>query len=89
MQIIFKYPWQEGVIRQLELPKGAKLLTIQVQRGHPMMWFEQEDESVDLEQRTFIMRVTGTAYNKPTNEVYVATIQLDEGAFVGHIFELT
>lgn len=95
MKVIYKYPWQEGHIKQIILPPNSVLLAAQTQLKSgleiPMLWFLHDDprKVPPSDMRTFIMRTTGGSFKPADNEKYVGTIQIDRGTFVGHIFELT
>jgi hypothetical protein len=70
----------------LELPKGAKLLTVQIQGHDPCLWYERELD-FPLEPRT--IKTFGTGHEMPKDEVlrYISTYQLIGGQLVFHVFE--
>lgn len=88
-QIIYKYPFQVTVEFALNLPKDAKILTVQVQGGIPCIWvLFTKQETQETENRFF--RVIGTGYDieyKPNSLKYIGTFQLENGSFIGHLFE--
>ncbi|MBU2634917.1 hypothetical protein KJ841_00375 [Patescibacteria group bacterium] len=72
----------------LDLPEGAKILTVQEQHGEPQIWALVNPGS-PTETRNF--RLAGTGHPiKGDKELlnYVGTFQLAGGSFIGHLFEL-
>lgn len=77
-----------GVTREqeIEIPRDAKILTVQVQRGHPVLW------AVVLTSNPIVRRriVTyGTGHEvgwEAFGDVYIATYQLPDGT-VWHVFD--
>lgn len=71
----------------IEMPKGARLLSVQVQGGHPQLW-ALVDSEVEQESRQFLM--AGTGHQGPgSGWDHVGTFQLFKGGFVGHLFVQT
>ena len=88
VETIHKYPLNVEALPTIKMPAGAQVLCVQVQKGAPCLW-AIVDPDQPLEYRYF--RVCGTGYGfgmDRTNSRYIGTFQLDEGAFVGHVFEL-
>lgn len=85
---IFKYTIPVEGIFPLELPQGAKILTVQEQRGKPQIWVLVDPDS-SAEIREF--RMVGTGHpideDKETLE-YIGTFKLFGGNFIGHLFEI-
>jgi len=80
--------WQLEVkdYQTLLLPKGAKVLDIQP-KGESVYLWALCDLEADKEPRKFA--IYGTGYPVPEEPgQYQATVQLYEGSFVGHIFEV-
>jgi hypothetical protein len=86
MATIYKYPLEPGRT-QLNLPRGAQVLTVQMQHGSPCLW-AKVDPMQPTEPRTF--DVYGTGHQMPDDPrlLYVATFQMDGGALVWHVFEV-
>lgn len=81
---IWKYELQLASLNNLEMPLGAKVLTIQVQNGKPCIW-AQVDENNTKELRTF--RIYGTGHTMlDENLIYIGTWQ--DGIYVFHLFEV-
>lgn len=91
---IFKYPIKIEKNTTLELPKGAEVLTCQVDQKTetPCIWVKQERHLSGTlpEQRTFLL--FGTGHDLPHEGAgelkYISTIQLHEGELILHLFEL-
>lgn len=79
MKTVYKYP-----LGEVQLPKGAKILTVGYQNENFVMWAEVDTEQVS-EHRTFV--VFGTGWKMPDLKMsYVGTIF--EGALVCHVYEV-
>jgi hypothetical protein len=81
-----KQIWKYSLENIIEMPKGAEILTIDIQNGqmfNAQMWVKVDTEN-EVEKRMF--EVIGTGQNfDDTNKKYVGTYQ--EGPFVWHVFE--
>lgn len=84
MSVVYKYEIMKRT--ELKMPRGAKALTVQVQNGAPRLWALVDPEQPE-ERRVF--EVYGTGHKIPDihSVVYVGTFQVDDGAFVFHLFE--
>jgi hypothetical protein len=90
MKTIHKFPVPlTDAIIAIVMPKGAKILTLQVQMGKSCIWAEV-DTKAEPENRRF--RWTGTGHEIPKGSAilpdYVGTVQTDGGAYVFHLYEL-
>lgn len=86
---IWKYPLQVIGEQLVHMPKGAKVLTVQVQYGEPQIWV-QVDERAITEPRTFTTYGTGESSHEGKDPGrYIGTYQLYNGAAVFHVFERT
>ena len=82
MKVIYKYPVLIGEFEH-GLPKGAKILSVQLQDEQPYFWALIDPES-PREIREF--RVFGTGHEIDDEwHKYHATFQ--QGPFVWHLFE--
>lgn len=77
-------PVQDDI--ELELPKDAKILTVQVQHGDPCLWYACDPNNEKV-TRVFRLAGTGHAITNGGELEYIGTFQLAGGAFVGHLFE--
>lgn len=81
---IWKYELPLSSLNNLEIPSGAKILTVQVQNNKPCIWV-QVDENNTKETRTF--RIYGTGHTMLDEKTtYIGTWQ--DGIYVFHLFEV-
>ena len=86
MRTIWKYNISIEDTFSLELPQGAKILTVQEQQGEPQVWVLVNPDN-KLEIRNF--RLVGTGHSIEENRLeYIGTFQVLNGNFVGHLFEI-
>lgn len=93
MKTIHKYAVKKEDEFIVNMPVGAKILTVQMQFGQPQMWAViDDDEDIPLEPRHFRLAGTGHPlwiHDSPINgqHEYIGTIQMREGTLVFHLFE--
>ena len=58
-KIIWKFPLDVQPYNKIEMPSGAKILSLQVQNNKPTLWILVEPERATREIRTFAMIPTG------------------------------
>ena len=88
MRRVFKYTVPVEDYFSLEMPGGAKVLTVQNQHGEPQLWALVNPDN-PTETRNF--RLVGTGHpisENPDMLDYIGTFQLADGAFIGHVFEI-
>lgn len=83
MKRIYKYPLNFPNTT-LEVPRGSRVLTVQVQRGVPCVWIECDP---DAELTRLSLQVFGTGHAVPDGLRYVSTIQEADGALVWHFYQ--
>ncbi len=86
MATIWKFPLLLGR-RVIEMPRHARVLTVQVQHGTPYLWVLVNPDAATAPR---IFRVFGTGHPVEFPEDdgdYVGTFQLQGGALVFHVFE--
>ena len=82
---IWKYELDIANEATLDMPEGAKVLTVQTQEGVCCIW-AQVDASKPKVKRHF--SVYGTGQPLPQNPgIYLGTFQLHGGQLVFHVFE--
>ena len=86
MQSIYKYPVWIADAQEINLPLGAKVLTVQAQGEAAYIWVLVDTE-VETRPRRFLLRGTGHPMNGATAEHYIGTFQLRGGDLVFHLFE--
>lgn len=85
MFTVYKYPLPHKR-RIVQLPKGAHVLTVQMQDELPYLW-AKVDPTQPLESRIFHIYGTGQSIPDYSVLAYVATFQEHGGALVWHVFE--
>ena len=95
MKMIYKYPLgmdiHHNMIAEVELPKGAKILCIQMQTNIPMIWAIVNPKN-EMRKHTFHVFGTGFEmkdYDKKCYE-YISTVQQKASmvSYVWHVFEV-
>jgi hypothetical protein len=84
MKTIWKFTLTSDCI--VEMPIGAKILTIQEQRGLPRMWALVDSVAL-IEKRRFFIYGTGHQIDENIGD-YIGMFQLNDGAPVFHVFEV-
>lgn len=89
MLTIFKYPVPIENHFTLGLPKNAKILTVQTQKGTPKLWAMVDSETKE-ETRHFRLAGTGHSLGEDYLRInnYIGTFQMGNGALVFHLFEI-
>jgi len=86
---VFKYDFPIIDKFYLELPKGAKSLTVQTQRGNPQLWCLVDDIEPP-EKRAF--RLAGTGHpiiESFTSKLeYIGSFQMRDETLIFHLFEV-
>jgi hypothetical protein len=79
----FNFPIKDDF--QIEMPKGANILTVQNQHERGTLWAICDTEA-EKEIRNF--SITGTGHPiDPVNKDYIGTFQTSNGSLVWHLFE--
>jgi hypothetical protein len=79
-----KQIWKYTVDNIIEMPKGAEVLTVQIQSAfNPCIWVKVDPKN-ELEKRQFVVIGTGQSFDD-TDHKYVGTYQ--DAPFVWHLFE--
>ena len=88
MKTIYKYPVKIEDEFNLQLPYGAKLLTVQRQIHETQIWFEVDTEA-PLVDVNFILVGTGheIRLNNYTEAIYCGTFQLAGGTLILHLYK--
>ena len=82
---IWKYDLDRETQSDIQMPRGAKILSVQLQRNGYRLWALVHPTAL-LEIRTFVIYGTGWDMEYTDNLEYLETIQ--EDGFVWHIFEV-
>jgi len=72
----------------LPMPKGAQLLSVDVQEDVPVLWaIVCADPAAPKASRVISIRMTGHSVPAEVG-TFVGTFQIDRGAYVGHVFDM-
>lgn len=84
---IHKYPLTHAPIQAVAMPKGARILSVQLQRDEPTLWVLCDPSAPSAPRR--ILTVPTGGYTNPSEKIeHLATLQYSSGAFVTHVFEI-
>ena len=85
MQTIWKYTLEITDRFQLELPRHASILHVEMQMGQPRLW-----ALLDPGQRTVTRRffIAGTGHPLPADEAWLWVATFQSPPHVWHLFEL-
>jgi hypothetical protein len=87
MRTIWKFPLRTTDAQNVEMPAGSQVLSVQTQAGVPCLW-ALVDPAKEKTTRTFA--IVGTGHPLPPQPgVYVGSYQLDGGALVFHVFDVS
>lgn len=80
---VFKYPLEMADSQTISVPRGAQLLTVQIQHNLATLWALCDP---DAPLAPLEIDMVGTGYTAPENMSYLATVQWSGGSFVTHYF---
>ena len=81
---IWKYSLEVKDVQKIEMPKGARLLSVAAQHGAPQLWAEI-DPSAPMGEAEIVTIGTGF-FIDPTGLDFIGSYQLYGGSFVGHVY---
>lgn len=87
MYRVYKYPVKMTNYFEVEMPKDAEILKVDVQHGQPFMWALVDPENEEMERIRFRRAGTGNDI-KEDDIIYRGTFFVDGGKFVYHLFEI-
>jgi hypothetical protein len=85
MHAIFKYPFDVADDVRLEVPKGARILTVQEQAGRACAW-ALVDPGAPISSKDLLIRGTGQPVDAEELGEYLCTFQMHGGRLVFHVF---
>ncbi len=87
MRTIWKFPLQITDFQKVEMPRGAHILSVQIQGSQLCLWaYVLSDE--EKEERAFWVLGTGNPVERPENiGPFIGTVQMHGGSLVWHVFE--
>ena len=84
MEVIWKFPIKVTDEVTLEVPEGAQILSIQVQKEVPCLWAKVNPENPKKRMK---IRIYGTGHEyQEISGVFIGTFQMQGGSFVFHAF---
>lgn len=90
MKTIYKYKVKPQETQEVEMPKGAQLLTAQQIDVNVWIWAIVDTEVTEKEMRRIAVIKTGQEITLPSDKLlYINSVQLGEGELVLHVFEYT
>ena len=87
MKTIWKFTLQTNGVQEIELTKGAEILTVQVQNKKPQIWVLLDTSKIKVFRKILIIG-TGHPISKEKTDKYIGTYQLINGIFINHVFDL-
>jgi hypothetical protein len=89
MCVIHKFPLEIGRT-EIPLPFSSEVLGVMVQRDIPVLYVRKPvpDGKHRTVTRVFDIITTGQAFESDEYDRYFGTFLLDDGRFVGHVYEL-
>ena len=86
MRTIWKFQLEVTDIQTIFIPKGAKFLTVNLQRGIPCLWFEVDSDAPKIASRIVTVG-TGHRVDWMSSAMkYLGTYQQLDGEFIGHVY---
>jgi hypothetical protein len=83
---IWKYPIPKVIDEfEIEMPRNARVLCVQIQKGTPCIWVKTSGRD-EMEKRKFVIIGTGNPFDAE-GLVYIGTWQEWGGMLVWHLFE--
>jgi hypothetical protein len=84
MKTIYKYPLRIDDVQGVAIPFGARILTVQEQKGVVTLWALVENTNTP---EMWEVRIVGTGNSAPGEGFdYVGSVQTSGGRFVWHVF---
>ena len=88
-KVIWKYPLEVTDYQELELPKGAKILSVGESRdGELALWALIPHGPLEKEKRKFRIAGTGHFITPSETQNFIGTVITNDGFLVWHIFEI-
>lgn len=87
MKQVWKYDVQLADMFTIDIPRGSRILTVQVQNGAPRIWALVNPSEPRVHRR---FRMAGTGHDIDDSDftmAYIGSVQELGGALVWHLFE--
>lgn len=88
MKNIFKYPLEVADEQMIQLPRNARLLTVQAQRDKVCLWALVENEEATDNVRIRCLGTGHPASDIRSTDQFLGTVQLMGGSLVFHFFAM-
>lgn len=88
MKTIYKYQLEITDNQCIKMPKGAEILTVQIQGENPCLWAMVDTEN-EVVERFIEIYGTGNPITGESSRIYISTFQVSDGALIFHAFEYT
>jgi len=86
MRTVFKYPFDAGVVIQVDVPEPGKIVDVAAQNGIPCVWIEVDPEK-PTRRRDFELIGTGHTIFDTPRRWHVGTCHLPAMNLVLHVYE--
>lgn len=86
MKTIYKYPLEITDLQEVEIPEGAQILCVKLQKGTLCLW-AVVDPAEKLTARRIQILGTGHPIHEPNIE-YIGTFLMNNDSLVFHVFEV-
>jgi hypothetical protein len=83
---VYKYPLELCARQTIHMPKGARILSVQVQRERICMWALIDPYAANEEREFYVVGTGQLLSEMPPPLEFLATVQMDRGALVWHVF---
>jgi hypothetical protein len=87
VKTIYKYKIETRDRQHISMPKGAEILTIQVQHGEPHIWVLVETNGGEVMRTIDVFGTGNPIYDPDGSRRYIGTYQLYDGELIFHVFE--
>lgn len=87
-KVIYKYDLVEKGKIIVLMPKGAKILNIQIQHGIPVLWAEIDPNEKEDVSHMFALVGTGHEFEPKLTWEYQTTLQLSGGALIIRVYKI-
>ncbi len=84
MNIVYKYPLNSPYNTTIEMPRGAKILCIQLQHDVPCLWALVDPKAEEVPRVCSVYGTGHTMVDGPGD--YIGTLQFNDGVLVFHFF---
>lgn len=88
MKTIYKYKIDVGSYFYLDLPVGSETLSVHGIGDDAYMWIMIDRMELEQEKKVFYIAKTGEYIDGLQYKRFIGTFIVNEGEFVGHVFEL-